>query len=241
MTSLVALYSTCYRDWEKAVNTQLELIEHLTNKSEKDKPIIGIHYWNEWWGLHETIKNISPESPPTCLFHYPLKWTITPETDESVVRGTIEYIIYSTRKALQNAEILHNELYGCDIPDDQPILRMRPDVYINNICDFPSIPTTMDDYYISMRHRYHRPHIPMNAPEAGDLMCLTTKRSLKKLLSLDFTSYDKIFDIYTKQGQYVNIPEQKLHALLQFCNINVVNSEQISLSVARSDCIQPCS
>ena len=107
------------------------------------KPILGIHYWEVESGHKQLNQNfvyhdqhylstnfkIAPESPPReVLDSYPNYFEKSTQNELEDLRSThINFFMQSTSKALEIAEKLHIDLFGTKIPDDQPILRLRPD------------------------------------------------------------------------------------------------------------------
>ena len=241
MAPLVILYSTAYRQWEKALPTQLELFNKIT-----DDPMFGIHYWTTVpWLQQMGYYAIAPSQPPEAIRKWPYKHTMTEQTKEfyeTIARVVgykklvlpVAYFLFSTKIALENAESLWRERYGTDMPDDQPILRLRPDLKFETTDNFPEVPTT-NNYYISNWNRLHRPNWNPNAPEVGDVMCLTTKKVVKDLVNFNPENLEALTEKYRSMGREVWFSEQYLWTILEENGVNVVQDENIHLSIETCD------
>lgn len=232
---LVVLFSTSWRRWEDTWPSQVSLIEKFAKEQDV---IMGIHYWSEMINtFHINSYGKSPSKPPEPLCKWPYKHTVTFQEHsfiEKIARNIryrhawgLAYIIESTRMALENAEALWRERYGTEMPDDQPILRMRPDTIITDIENFPEFPSG-DDFYVSNWDHGNRPHWNPNAPEVGDIICLTTKKALKKLV------YTPIEDIERMCAhRKVTFTEQYLWAIFETNKTVVKNDERMCISIMR--------
>lgn len=232
---LVVLYSTTWRRWDDVVESQCDLIQKLAGDQDV---ILGIHYWSEMiHTFHINSYGKAPAEPPEQLRRWPYKHTVTEQERpfiERIARNIrvrhawgLAYIIESTRRALENAEALWRERYGTEMPEDQPILRMRPDTIITDVDSFPTFPKG-DDFYLSNWDRGNRPQWNPAAPEIGDIICLTTKKALKKLVET------RIEDIELRCGhRQVNFTEQYLWALLETNSTEAKNDENIHVAILR--------
>lgn len=241
-TPLVVIFSTLYRDWDNpiAYASQVELINHLTAVLNRHfgingTPIIGIHYWTEKYG--RDYPELAPELPTLAIQQFPYKHTITSQHDKDTLPGNPEYTIQSTRKAFENAEALHQELFGCPMPAHQPILRLRPDLVIRNISNFPSFEFDHRSglYYKSMWNTFHRPIWKDSCPEAGDAIALTTKAALRWICSIPLTSYADIYKKYNDKGLTINFAERYLYAIIDSTMVDVLHDPNIKVGVLRSN------
>lgn len=232
---LVVLYSTTWRRWDETCPSQVEVIDKLANGQDV---IMGIHYWSEMiQTFHINSYGKAPSEPPAPLLKWPYKHTVTSQDRSFIERiarsirhrhawGTA-YILESTRMALENAEALWRERYGTEMPDDQPILRMRPDTILTDVDAFPEMPQG-DDFYVSNWDRGNRPVWNPAAPEVGDIICLTTKKALKKLVNI------KLEDIETRcSHRQVLFTEQYLWALLESNGTAINNDKNVHVSILR--------
>jgi hypothetical protein len=214
---LVVLYSTSWRNWEDSISSQLCYIPIDS--------IIGIHYWKHITTPHDrgVGKVEAPTDVPELLKRFRYKHSITqqeyiPHIDSPIL--PLYYKILSTRIALKNAL----ELYP-DMPSDQPILCMRPDLIIE------SFPTTVGpNEYISIWNTNHRQ--TCNPPEMGDAACLTTKGVLDKLLNVNI---DDIYSSCKLMNNSIWYSEHFLYCLLQKLDIKMVFDHSIKLSLARGN------
>ena len=123
---LIVLFSTQYRTWENCYENHINLINH--NCSDISNCIIGVHYWND-----------VDKKPPFNMQKMNIKYTtsnnVVSLNDNSLtnIQKWFKRFQYSTKKALENAEQLYFEKFKTEIPDDQPILRLRPDFIIEDI------------------------------------------------------------------------------------------------------------
>ena len=116
MDRLVIVYSTCYRNWEAALPSQLELFEHLGGDCTGGA-IVGAHYWTQKWGYDNPIQETAPHAPPADLLaSFPVRST---HTLQPVGLDRVTYFMDSLRIALSNAKELYREIYGEEMPADQ--------------------------------------------------------------------------------------------------------------------------
>jgi hypothetical protein len=188
-----------------------------------DDHILGIHYWK-----HKTIQRGGPgteEAPPDIphpLRSFRYKHSITqqlPITHVPTIVAPIYYKIISTRIALNNAL----ELFP-DMPVDQPILCMRPDVIISDIQNFPK--TVGPNEYVGTWNTAHRPVSPR--PEMGDVLCLTTRGVLEKIISTNLELINRQF-----YGTGFYFSEHYLYSILRQLNIQITYDHRIKLSLMR--------
>jgi hypothetical protein len=254
-TPLVVLFSTSYRTWdnELVLVPQINLINRIAeiykcklNLSVDSEPIIGIHYWDEELsGEHFShlngIKRVSPLNPPVDI----MKFNFLHERSKQMKISGHNFIygIQSTKKALSMADNLHHKLYGCPIPDNQLIFRLRPDIIIKydstdilENCDLNSL------FYLSNTNTNDRPYISENSPEIGDAMSFTTKKTLNKLFSISYKNYPSIFEYFRKEaGRIVSFNEQYLFNLLDYAGINVIQDKNILMKLLRTNGYTYCS
>lgn len=232
---LVVLFSTSWRRWEDTWPSQVALIEKL---SQGRDVIMGIHYWSEMiHTFHINSYGRAPEDIPEPLRKWPYKHSITTQERpfiERIARNIryrhawgLAYIIESTRLALANAEALWKETYGTEMPDDQPILRMRPDTVITDVNGFPDFPKG-DDFYVSNWDHGNRPIWNPQVPEVGDIICMTTKKALKKLVSVPVEDIEGMC-----AHRQVTFTEQYLWALFEKIGTDVKNDENIHITIVR--------
>jgi hypothetical protein len=225
---LILLYSTAYRYWEKTIKNQLELINELT-----DTPLFGIHYW----------KNISiPEIPPSELDKYPYKHSISSQTSELIKEANklkdarpLWYTVYSTKIALENAENLYKELYGKNIPDDHLILRLRSDILVSNIKNFPKYINNINDwistfhYLIYYGDSFKDLSYENKLYQISDSLCLTSYKTMKEFVNIDITKLcNKTNNVYN----YMNA-EILLYSILKEHHINPVIDTHITFYLQR--------
>ena len=246
-TPLVVLFSTSYRTWNNdlLIKSQIDLINKISkiyknklNLPDYSNPIIGIHYWEEEFGYlpHlDGIERVSPMYPPDYImkFHFMYERSKQLETSEC----NLIYNIQSTERALKMADILHNKLYNCSIPENQLILRIRPDLMIKyedttilENCDLNS------HFYLSNTNTNDRPTVPYNSPEIGDVMAFKNKKSLNKLFSIPHSKYEFIYEESRKNKErIVSFSEQYLYNLLDYIGISVIQDTNILLKLLRKD------
>jgi hypothetical protein len=178
---LVVLYSSAYRVWDKAVDKHIEMFDKIA-----DDYVIGIHYWSE----------DSPETPPRQILEKKNKFSRSPnivdssETNQEsqvYLRNYLKRYIYSTKIALENAESIYKETYGTEMPDEQIILRLRPDACMKEAV----LPAIDDNYFMSL--------VTYTQPELRSQTFLTihycTKGALVKLLNIDSDEFmDKNYE-----------------------------------------------
>ena len=237
MDRLVIVYSTCYRNWEAALPSQLELFEHLGGDCTGGA-IVGAHYWTQKWGYDNPIQETAPHAPPADLLaSFPVRST---HTLQPVGLDRVTYFMDSLRIALSNAKELYREIYGEEMPADQPILRLRPDVFVDRVRDFPAPPPEgVAPYYISIWNTAHRPHFQPAHPEAGDLLALTTAGALERLLSIHLPTADAVvYAPYRAQGRHIGFMEQYLYSLLDYAGVQVIADRKIHLGIARKNNIE---
>ena len=217
--SLVVLFSTQYRTWEKCCENQIDLMKHIS--TDINNCIIGIHYWND--------VNIPP---PTKMQELNIKYSTSDNfiflNNESYIQQWFKRFQYSTKFALDNAEQLYIEKFGKQMPDEQPILRLRPDFVVENIQNFPLPPINEDNYYISTWNTIHRPVAEVNKIEIVDIF-ITNKKTLFKILN---------FDINTIKLAENKIIEQVFYDMLNILKVNIFFDFNIKHGIMRSDNIE---
>tara|TARA_R110002096_G_scaffold11890_1_gene43339 strand:- start:7 stop:750 length:744 start_codon:yes stop_codon:yes gene_type:complete len=232
-TPLVVLYSTCYRAWDNqtVINSQLKIINSICsvykdklNLSES-KPILGIHYWKR---EPNPVYKPAPKMPPLKIMEFDFLHDITEQ--EKIDGHNYLYLIQSTKRALMLADKLHHKLYGSPMPDNQLVLRMRPDLAIN----YENIEILKEQnlnslFYLSSISTNQR---AANPYEIGDVMCLTTKKSLQKLFSIPYESYDVI---HNQQEHKPLFNEQYLLSLIKHSRIKPVYDPNIFTKLLRFD------
>jgi hypothetical protein len=237
MAPLVVLYSTAYREWAKAVDSQIKTIKNIS-----DSPIFGIHYWKDEVLVSPSTpsRRVAPSEPPDQIKFWPYRCSISEQQIEvsAITKGgnfqPLICNILSTRIALENAESLWMDLYGAEMPDDQPILRMRPDIFIEYLPDV----TPEENCYITNWPRLHGRNWNPQSPEAGDNFCLTTKKVMKKLLSIDLSKIENMAESLRGQGRIIGWTEHYLHMVLEHLNINILQFENIHYSIVRETIIE---
>lgn len=213
---LVVLFTTSWRNWEDCTDSQIRLMKHIS-----DEHILGIHYWKHTTTPLGGPGKEAPSDIPLPLRSFKYKHSITqqvPITHVTNIVAPIYYKMISTRIALDNAL----ELFP-DMPDDQPILCMRPDVIIYNIHDFPK--TVGANEYIGTWNTAHRQVCPI--PEMGDALCLTTRGVLEKMLAIDLELIRKEF---SGNGYF---SEHYLYSILKQLEINMTYDHRIKLALMR--------
>ena len=114
----------------------------------------------------------------------------------------------------------------CSSDLDTPILRLRPDVLVN-VDSFPTEIPEGDNFYISNWHTVARPNPEI--PEAGDIMCLTTKKTLKTIVDTPIEDIESVCN----PEQKLTITEQYLYSLLKSNNVEVINHPDIHIGIQR--------
>jgi hypothetical protein len=230
----VVLYSTGWREWETTIENQMKLIERF------GEPIFGIHYWSKMpiWRSVET-NGTAPDEPPMPVRNWEYKHTITDQTPEFLDKikkhsktnytHSLGYMIESTKIALENAEEVYTRKFGHEMPDDTVILRLRPDVLVN-VDKFPNEIPKGDNFYISNWHRTARPEWNAELPEAGDIICLTTKKVLKSIVNTPIEDIERICNPDNK----LVFTEHYLYSLLKYNNVEVINHPDMHISLQRS-------
>jgi hypothetical protein len=226
---LVILYSTQYRQWEKACENHIELMRHIAGSEHNC--LIGIHYWN-----HNTISltNIldAPPAmePPAQIRALKYKYSHSDQVIEYPRYKLLESIIKSTKIALEHAKELYRELYNKEMPEDQLIVRMRPDAMIN---DVPNFPKELADPmpYLSLWNNAHRPNVG-NAYEAGDTIALTTRRAMEALTQVNLADLEYILRP-TEIPNYPLSNEQNLYVLLTHLNVKIIQCYSLKIGVFR--------
>lgn len=217
---LVVLYSTQYRTWEDTCQNHIELMRHLAGS--EDNCIIGIHYWN----------NDTPDLPPEPIQKLHYKHS---HTDQNIPQSNyfiLNSMIQSTKIAFENAKQLYKEFYNEEMPDNQLILRLRPDVFIENISKIPKS-INSDNFYLSMWNINHRAYNAKSL-ETGDVMCLTTKKAFESLLNSNLNNIDEIINNYIKtKGWDIKFVENQLYALLEYLGINIINDSNLHIAIMR--------
>lgn len=216
---LVVLYSTQYRTWADTCQNHVELIRHLAGS--EDNCIVGIHYWN----------NNTPDLPPEPIRKLRYKHSHTDQNLPTTEFSTLLSVISSTKIALENAKQLYRELYNEEMPDDQLILRLRPDAHINNIPDFPKT-TYGNNFYVSMWNSNHRSYVE-NAPETSDVIGLTTKKTMELLVNTNIQQLENIIQNYRTNGRTILFIEHALYTLLESFGTTIKNIENLKLGLMR--------
>lgn len=229
-TPLVVLYSTSYRMWdnEAVIDPQVKLINTIcslyrNNLKLKSKPIVGIHYWKQ-----ESTPKIpaAPATPPARIMQFDFLHEMTEQRE--IEGHNYVYGIQSTERALALAEKLHNKLYGSPMPDNQPILRMRPDLAIKYedtaMLERQDLNSPFYLSSISTNHRAANPH------EIGDVMCFTTKKSLQQLFAIPHETYDLI---HSQADHKPLFNEQYLFNLIKHAGIRPIYDPNILTKLLR--------
>jgi hypothetical protein len=216
---LVVLFSTQYRTWENCAENHINLMKHICNNI--DNCIVGIHYWND-------INKPPPPVIQNLNIKYSTSDNIISSNDEtqSTIYKWFKRFQYSTKIALENAESVYKEKYGAEMPDNQPILRLRPDFIVEDIEKFPLPPSHTENYYISTWNTQHRPEITPNRVEITDI-CLTNKNTLLKILNFDITSIE-----HNKKDSFIEIA---FYDMLKTLNINIFFDFNIKYGVMRDN------
>lgn len=205
---LIVLFSTQYRTWENCYENHINLINHIC--SDISNCIIGVHYWND-----------VDKKPPFNMQKMNIKYTtsnnVVSLNDNSLtnIQKWFKRFQYSTKKALENAEQLYFEKFKTEIPDDQPILRLRPDFIIEDIEKFPLPPINKSNYYISTWNTQHRPNPEINKLEIADIF-ITDKSSLLKILQFDIETLKKKEGAFLEHVIYDMLKELKIQTLFDF-------------------------
>ena len=143
----------------------------------------------------------------------------------------LNFIKQSTEIALNNAKILFKETYNIEMPNDQVILRLRPDAYIMNIENFPIIKNGTN-FYASMWNILHRPYY-YNAPETGDIIALTTRQTLELLININMDSYIQLFIEKSNNCFSVNFIEQWIYHILTENGNTIINLPSLDINILR--------
>jgi hypothetical protein len=212
INKLVVIFSTSWRNWEKTAHNQVAFIKEIS-----DNAVLGIHYW-KYSTLSSTpidpdVKDTTPihEVPtdiPLQLRRFQYKHSITPNiTMDNITpkKASLLYKIISSRIAFQNALDIYE-----DMPDEQPILWMRPDLFIDDIYDFPK--KVGKNEFIGTWHTAHA--ASLEKPEISDLLAFTTKYVLKKILELDLNYILKLVEAN-------DFTEQCLYTILEHLGVNI--------------------
>lgn len=222
---LVVLYSTSWRNWESAVESQ---IKHIPDDS-----IIGVHYWkysttpiSQLIGESDITYEV-PKDIPVQLRGYKYKHSITENEivkDEvfPIIAASLYYKILSSRIAFKNAL----DIYP-DMPDDQPILWTRPDVFIGTY--FPT--KVKKNEFISIWNTKDR--LNPAEPEMGDIIALTTKHVIEKILNLELSLIKEIC-------AHCKFSEQYLYAILKYLNVEITFDHSIKVGLMRNNGISRC-
>ncbi len=231
---LVVLFSTQYRTWNKTQENHINLIRHICDSEENC--IVGIHYWDTNIGNGYSDSEPSETNLPIMIQKLKHKSSHTPNLSKYIFCSQIESIIHSTKIALENAKSLYRELYSKEMPDEQLILRIRPDVLITDINNFPkNIPN--DNSFVNLWNTLHRCYNPV-APEAGDTVVLTTKQVIEKICNIDINNIDDIITRYKSKGFVANFSEQYLYGLLYELNISCVHNHSLKIAIQRQNNIE---
>ena len=218
---LVVLYSTQYRLWGHACHNHISLMRHIAGSEHNC--LLGIHYWN----------NNTPDLPPQQIQELQYKHTHTDQETQYPQYLVLESMIKSTSAALENAKELYREIYKKEMPDDQLILRLRPDAFIYDIPNFPT-KVPFGNFYLSLwntRHRGYR----LNAYEAGDVIALTTRRAMEAFTQSDLAQLDTIFQDSISRGIHAYFNEQYLHVLLKHLGIKIIPYPLLKIGLVRED------
>jgi len=235
-TPLVVLYSTQYRTWDITCDNHIEYLKHITG-GDLSNTLVGIHYWTDDRDVPPAIQqlkykssmsdnNVSEEMPADYEKYgkatkYSIIW--------------FRRFIHSTKIALQNAEQLYQDTYGVEMPLNQMIIRLRPDVHIYNIENIQLPLLDEDNYYISTWNTDHRDY-NSEYPEITDVVTYTTKKSLIAILNTDIDNFME--DLYQQLILYESCDifvEQLIVILLQKLNIPMIYDFNLKLSLLRSN------
>jgi hypothetical protein len=177
---IVILYSTQYRTWDKTTPIHLKWFEKICNDC-----VLGIHYWSD---------DGSPETPPPDIMKLKHKFSrtpnIIPKSDNSNQASLVHIIpylkryFYSTKIALENAEEIYKQTYGSEMPDDQVIIRMRPDILLPDN-DNIELPPIEKNYFMSLVSYVEKQY----RSQTFDCIHYCTKDSLLKLINTDIDKY----------------------------------------------------
>lgn len=218
--SFVVLFSTHYRTWDTVAVNHMKVIHRLGGTP----CVVGIHVWDG---------DDVPDQPPAPIRALPhVRMT---KTRQKPQRNIFEYILVSTRIALDNAESVYRERYGTVMPDDTIIVRMRPDTWVDSIATtiHPNRLCNLKGKYVSIWNTNHRP-FTANAPEVADTIYFTTKRVLRALVDTPFHEYDAYFDRKRNEGFDIDFHEQLLHHAIEMCGATVVNDHSLRLGLYRA-------
>jgi hypothetical protein len=262
-TPLVVLYSTSYRTWntEMVYNSQKNIIDKLSDfysskfECTQNIPIIGIHYWSREVGHKQLMEDfvdyesvldhpicskraIPAGNPPEIILNYPNKLIKTEQFPLKEKEDShFDYFIISTRLAFKLANELHLEMFGVDMPEDQPILKLRPDLIVeyNNLENLNSLDFE-ESYLVSNYCSAHRPHISENEPEVVDAIFLTRNSDLRRLLEIEISEYQSIYEYYRNNYQRtISFTDHYMYTLLEHSNIKIVVDNNLKFTILRSD------
>ena len=233
--ALVVLWSTGWREWDSTVDNHIELINRLGGD-----PVLGIHYWSKIpikQDVDARTSGDAPRDPPAQLKIWDYNHSVTDQSPEllnkiksNVKEGGrgLSYIIESTRIALENAEAEYLRKFGRPMPDDAIILRLRPDVLVD-VDKFPTKIPKGDNFYISNWNRRYRPNWNPDMPEVGDIMCLTTKKVMRKIVDTPIEDIERICNPDNK----LSFGEAYMYALLKAHDVEIINDPDIHTKMQR--------
>ena len=234
-TPLVVLYSTQYRTWDKICDNHIKYLKHITG-GDMTNVLFGIHYWRD------------ERDVPPAIQQFKYKSSMSDNVSDEMPTDHEKYGIYikanimwfrrfgySTKIALQNAEQLYLETYGVEMPLNQMIIRLRPDVHIDDI-DILQLPLLdKDDYYISNWNTDHRDYNQDN-PEIADAVFYTTKKSLLAIVNTNVENFmESLYqqEILNKDSGF--FMEHLFPILLQQLNIPMIFDFNLNLSIFRDE------
>jgi len=146
---IVVLYSGMYRTFDSVFETHhLQILKQITN-NDLDSCIVGMHTWykNGNGGdnpdkpndsILKNIKNIKytkTDDPCNYIKTDPINYTNTMTNNYKNI--FMERWSYSMNEALKNAKEIYLQIYGIEMPENQPILRLRYDTYFMQIQQYP--------------------------------------------------------------------------------------------------------
>lgn len=221
---IVVLFSTHYRTWDVAADCHIEVLRKLTN-DDLSRCVIGIHVWDG---------DGVPQHPPERIRQLSYIMTRTKQTKHDDDLGILLYINESTKLALNNAEELYVMRYKSDMPDDQVIVRLRPDSYVDDIDN------TIHTYALHETHGSYTSIWNLNhrgsnekAPEIADTMYYTTKGVLRRLFDVPIEELKSYFNQKRQEGYEICFHEQFLYHALQYVNTCIVFDFKLKLGLMR--------
>lgn len=196
---IVVLYSGMYRTFDAVFETHhLNVLKQITN-NDLDSCIVGMHTWekdgesdnpeqpNE--AILKNIKNIkyTKTNDPcnyikTDRYHYPS--TI----DNNYRKVFMERWSYSMNIALKNAKEIYLRIYGIEMPENQPILRLRYDTIFMQIQQNPFPYPLLNEEILPLNEYFYFSHNNTARPynkdikEVGDLFFYSNKKTVEKMI-----------------------------------------------------------